>query len=88
MTENLFKEMSGLLKSNFESSFESMSLFQKQSEKITKMMLDQVISFQSEGRNFIENWMSNIQVNQENYKKMIEGQLNRLEDFFSKNGGK
>lgn len=83
MPENMFKEMSGLLKSHFENTMNSVNMFQDQTEKITKLMLEQGQNLQNEGKKFMEQWTDSVKKQQEDYKKMLQGQLHKLDDFLN-----
>jgi polyhydroxyalkanoate synthesis regulator phasin len=84
MADNYSKEIVGLWKSTMENSLQSMSLLQNQSEKVTKMMMEQGMHAQEEGKKFFDQWLESVKKSQQDFQVQLQSQFEKLEQFLGK----
>ena len=82
MTNPFFEQTMKLLQANVENSCQSLALLQSQSEKIAKMMLEQSMSAQTQGKEFLQQWLDNMQQLQRTYQENMQQQLQKLQEFY------
>jgi polyhydroxyalkanoate synthesis regulator phasin len=83
MSNPYAKEMLEMWKKGVENSFQSLSMLQEQSEKMTKMMLEQGESVQEESRKFMQGCMDEAKKHQEAYEKNLKEQMKKMEELFN-----
>jgi polyhydroxyalkanoate synthesis regulator phasin len=85
MTENNFwKDMMGLIKTNVDASLQSMSMMQEQTEKMTRLMVDQGTAMQGEAKKFFDEWLNSAKSQQKSYQEALQSHLKNLEEFIGK----
>lgn len=77
------KQMVEFNKMAFNSSFNAMTMFQEQMEKVASSMLGQAGWIPEQGKKAIEDWVQNYKKGRDDFKKVVEEGFERVESFFS-----
>jgi hypothetical protein len=76
------KQMIDFQKTMFDNTFNAMVMVQEQTERMTTTLLDQATWMPSEGRNAISGWVNAFKKGREDFKKGVDENFKRVEDFF------
>ncbi len=76
------KQMIDFQKTMFDNTFNAMVLVQEQTERMTNSLLDQATWMPQEGRNAISGWVNAFKKGREDFKKGVDENFKRVEDFF------
>jgi hypothetical protein len=76
------KQMIDFQKTMFDNTFNAMVMVQEQTERMTTTLLDQAAWMPSEGRNAISGWVNAFKKGREDFKKGVDENFKRVEDFF------
>ncbi len=79
----MFKQMLDFQKTTFDNSFNAMTTLQEQGEKMVKAFLEQATWLPPEGRKVITEWINAYKKGREDFKKMVEGNFGKVEDYFA-----
>jgi polyhydroxyalkanoate synthesis regulator phasin len=79
--KDLQKEMLRMVKASWETYFQMLDTMQEQSEKMMELMVSQGEALQSESKNALKQWLDNAKKTQEEYKKVMEENLSKLEGY-------
>jgi len=74
-------------KTTFDNSFNAMTTLQEQGEKMTQAFLDQAHWLPAEGKKAINDWIKAYRTGRESFKKTVEDNFSKVEDFFAETGG-
>lgn len=77
------KQVIEFQKTTFDNTFNAMVVLQEQAEKMTKAMLEQSPWVPEEGKKAVQEWIGAYKKGREDFKKMVEENFQRVEDFFS-----
>jgi hypothetical protein len=86
--KNLFKQMIDFQKATFDNSFRAMTTLQEQGEKMVNMFLEQAPWLPEEGKTAISDWIMAYRQGRENFKESVEGNFEKVKDYFSDAGEK
>ncbi|MGC9324762.1 MAG: hypothetical protein ACP5G0_08470, partial [Desulfomonilia bacterium] len=81
------KQMIGMYKTTFDSSYEGIVMLQDQAEKMVKTLLEQAPWITPEGRKVLEQWVNSYKKGRENFKKSVDEGYEKVVEFFDKLGG-
>ena len=70
-------------KTMFDNTFNAMVLVQEQTERMANTLLDQVTWMPAEGRSAISGWVDAFKKSREDFKKGVDENFKRVEDFFT-----
>jgi hypothetical protein len=79
----MFKQMIDFNKATFDNSFNAMVMLQEQTEKMVGTFLDQATWLPEEGKKVIDEWVSAYKQGRENFKKLVDENFQKVEDFFA-----
>lgn len=82
-TTAIAKELINYQKSVIENAFEVVGLFQEQSERIASAWIEKNNDMTAESRKSIQQWTKLVTKGSQNYKKMVDDQLNKFETLFA-----
>ena len=77
------KQMIQFNKSAFDNSFSAMSMVYEQNEKMVGTFLEQATWLPAEGKKAISDWMNAYKKGCDGFKKTVDDQYKKVEDFFS-----
>ena len=81
--KQIAKQMIDFQKSTFDNSFSAMSMVQEQAERMVNMSLTQATWLPEEGKKAIEDWIGAYKNGREDFKKTVDDNFKKVEDFFS-----
>ena len=70
-------------KAAFDNSFNAMMMLQEQSEKMVNTFLEQASWLPEEGTKAINEWVKAYKKGREDFKKLIDENFKKVEDFFA-----
>ncbi|MBW2558356.1 MAG: hypothetical protein JRD69_05945 [Deltaproteobacteria bacterium] len=73
-------------KTAFDNSFNVITLAQQQMERMVDIYLSQTMWLPEEGKKVINEWVNTCSKGRENFKKAVDGNYKRVEDFFANVG--
>lgn len=76
------KQMVEFQKATFDNSFSAMSMVQEQAERMVNMSLAQATWLPEEGKKAIEDWIGAYKNGCEDFKKTVDDNFKKVEDFF------
>jgi uncharacterized protein (DUF927 family) len=76
------KQMIDFQKTMFDNTYNAMVLVQEQTERMATALLDQATWMPAEGRNAIGGWVDAFKKGREDFKKGVDENFKRVEDFF------
>ena len=76
------KQMIDFQKTMFDNTYNAMVLVQEQTERMATTLLDQATWMPAEGRNAIGGWINAFNKGREDFKKGVDENFKRVEDFF------
>ncbi|MDQ1336692.1 MAG: hypothetical protein QG552_3642 [Thermodesulfobacteriota bacterium] len=83
---HIFKQMIDFNKSTFDNSFNAMGMLQEQTEKMANTILEQATWLPEEGKKVINEWVSSYKKGCEDFKKAVDENFKKVEDFFASSG--
>jgi hypothetical protein len=87
MDQNAFvRQMIEFQKTTVDNSFNALKMVQEQTEKIARSFLDQASWLPEEGRKVVNQWMNAYKKGQEDYKKVVDDNFKKVEDYFNSLG--
>jgi len=84
--KQIFKQMIDFHRSTFDNSFNAMVMLQEQTEKMANTILEQATWLPEEGKKAIEEWASSYKKGCEDFKKAVDENFKKVEDFFASSG--
>lgn len=81
--KQIAKQMIQFNKSAFDNSFKAMSMVYEQNEKMVDTFLAQAAWLPAEGKKAITDWMNAYKKGSDGFKKTVDDQYKKVEDFFS-----
>ena len=81
--EKITTEMINFWKSTALNMYGSISMLQEQAEKIYFNMMEQGLNTQKEGIKIWQEWLGNNKRTREEFGKMMEGNFERVQEFFA-----
>jgi hypothetical protein len=78
--DKMTREMFELFKQSVTTTWSTMALLQSQTERMGRLMADQLTTAQTEGRQRMEEWMVETKKKQEEFKKVCDEGIKRLVD--------
>lgn len=82
----LMKQFIEFQKTTVDNSFNAMKMIQEQTEKIARSFIDQASWLPEDGRKVVDQWVSAYKKGQEDYKKVVDDNFKKVEDYFSSFG--
>jgi hypothetical protein len=87
MDQNAFvKQMMDFQKSTMENSFNALKMVQEQTEKVARSFIDQANWIPAEGKKVLDQWVTAYKKGQEDYKKVVDDNFKKVEDYFNSIG--
>ncbi len=77
------KQIVEFQKTTFDNTFNAMVVLQEQTEKMIKAMMDQSPFLPEEGKKAVNEWIGAYKKGREDFKKMVEDNFKKVEDFFA-----
>jgi hypothetical protein len=77
------KQMIDFQKTMFDNTFNAMVLVQEQTERTANTLLDQATWMPEEGKKAITDWVNAYKKGREDFKKGVDENFKRVEDFFT-----
>ena len=77
------KQMIDFQKTMFDNTYSGMVLVQEQTERVATSLLNQATWMPEEGRNAINGWVDAFKKGREDFKKGVDENFKRVEDFFT-----
>ena len=84
--KQIAKQMIQFNKTAFENSFNAMTMVYEQNEKMLGAFLDQATWLPEDGRKAITDWMASCKKGCEDFKKLVDENYQKVEDFFAGTG--
>ncbi len=81
--KQIFKQMVEFNKMAFDNTFNAMTMFQEQVEKMTSAVLMQSAWLPEEGRKAIDEWIKNYKRGREDFKRAVDEGFDKWESLFS-----
>jgi polyhydroxyalkanoate synthesis regulator phasin len=82
-SSKIAKQMIDFQKTTFDNTFNAMVLLQGQAETMANTILDQATWMPEEGRKAINDWVKAYKKGREEFKKVVDENFKKVEDFFS-----
>jgi len=82
-SSKIAKQMIDFQKTTFDNTFNAMVLLQGQAETMANTILDQATWMPEEGRKAINDWVNAYKKGREEFKKVVDENFKKVEDFFS-----
>jgi polyhydroxyalkanoate synthesis regulator phasin len=79
----ILKQMIDFNKTTFDNSFNAMVMLQDQAEKMVKTFLEQATWLPEEGKKVISEWINSYKKGCDDFKKLVDENFERVEDFFA-----
>ena len=84
--KQIARQMIQFNKTAFDNSFNAMTMVYEQNEKMVNAFLEQATWMPENGRKAITDWIKAYQKGCEDFKTMVDGNYQKVEDFFSGSG--
>lgn len=81
--QQIAKQMIQFNKTAFENSFNAMTMVYEQNNKMVGAFLDQATWLPEDGRKAIVDWMESYKKGCEDFKKLVDENYQKVEDFFA-----
>ena len=85
-TGDMGKQMMDFYKTTFDNTFNAMEMMQDQTEQMIKSFADTAPQFPGEGKKFMDQWLESCKKGRKDFRKMMEDNFSKGEDFFAKPG--
>ena len=83
MDQSIFiKQFIDFNKTTFNNMLSAIDLLQQQSEGMTASLLDQAAWIPDEGKKAITDWIDSVKKGREDFKKIVDDNFSKVEDFF------
>jgi hypothetical protein len=79
----ILKQVVQFNKTVFDNAFKAMNLAQEQGEKMLNALLDQATWLPEEGKKTITDWMKAYKKGVDDFKKALDEQYKKVDDFFA-----
>lgn len=79
----LMKQFIEFQKTTVDNSFNAMKMIQEQTEKIARSFIDQASWLPEDGRKVVDQWVNAYKKGQEDYKKVVDDNFKKVEDYFN-----
>ncbi len=86
--KTMFKQMIDFQKATFDNSFKAMTTLQEQGEKMVEMLLEQATWLPADGKKAVKDWIGAYKKGRDDFKKAVEQNFTKVEDFFTSAEGK
>lgn len=83
--KQIAKQMIDFQKATFDNSFNAMGMVQEQAERMVNTSLAQASWLPEEGKKAIEDWIGAYKNGCEDFKKTVDDNFKKVEDFFTSN---
>lgn len=87
-SRKIVKEIIELQKSTLDNTYNSLVQFQENTEKMTKILMEQQLAVPEEGKKALDEWMQAIKQGCNNYKKNMDENFENVRSFFTTFEGK
>ena len=84
--KQIAQQMIQFNKTAFDNTFNAMTMVSEQNEKIVGTFLQQATWLPEEGRKAIENWIQTYKKGCEDFKKQVDENYQKVEEFFTSSG--
>ncbi len=84
--KQIAKQMIQFNKAAVENSFNAMNMVYQQNEKMLDVFLNQSPWLPEEGRKAISDWVASYKKGSEDFKKQVDENYQKVEDFFAADG--
>ncbi len=84
--KQIAQQMIQFNKTAFDNTFNAMTMASEQNEKIVGNFLQQATWLPEEGRKAIENWIQTYKKGCEDFKKQVDDNYQKVEEFFAGSG--
>jgi len=81
--KQIAKQMIQFNKAAFDNSFKAMSMVYEQNEKMVGTFIEQAAWLPGEGKKAISEWMNAYKKGCDSFKKTVDDQYKKVEDYFS-----
>ncbi len=82
-SRELFKQMLEVNKNSFKSTFETMSMLNKQNKEMAEAFLSQASWMPEEGKKACSDWLNAINKGADDFKKVVDENYSRVESFLN-----
>ena len=82
--KQVVKQIIDFNKTTFESTFNAITLLQNQAEGMVNMFLQQATWIPEDGKKVLNEWVAAFKKGRDDFKKAIDENSKRVEDFFAK----
>jgi len=86
--KQLLKQMIDFNKAAFDNTFNAMVMLQEQTEMMSTTLLEQATWLPEEGKKAINEWVKAYKKGREDFKKTVDGNFKKVEEFFAGSKGK
>ena len=84
--KQIAQQMIQFNKTAFDNTFNAMTMVSEQNEKMVGTFLQQATWLPEEGRKAIENWIQTYKKGCEDFKKLVDENYQKVEEFFAGSG--
>ncbi|MBF0498339.1 MAG: hypothetical protein HQK58_17475 [Deltaproteobacteria bacterium] len=81
--QKMLQQMINFNKYMFDNTFNSITMFQEQMEKMSNMFLDQATGMPEEGKKAVTEWVKSYKTARDDFKKVVEDNFKKMEEFFA-----
>ncbi|MBF0509296.1 MAG: hypothetical protein HQK57_10275 [Deltaproteobacteria bacterium] len=81
--QKMLQQMINFNKYMFDNTFNSITMFQEQMEKMSNMFLDQATGIPEEGKKAVTEWVKSYKTARDDFKKVVEDNFKKMEEFFA-----
>jgi len=81
--KTILKQMIEFNKATFDNTFNAMVMLQEQAERLANTLLAQATWLPEEGKKVINEWVEAYKKGREDFKKAVDENFKKVEDFFS-----
>jgi polyhydroxyalkanoate synthesis regulator phasin len=79
----IIKQMTQFNKTAFDNSYNAMTMFREQNEKMANSLLDQATWMPEEGKKALTEWMKSYKKGCEDFKKIVDQNYKNVENYFT-----
>lgn len=79
----VFKQTFDFYKSTFENTYNAMTMFQEQNQKMIEMYMDQAQGVPEEGKQAIQEWVKAYNKGVQEFKTSVDESFKKVEEFFA-----
>lgn len=79
----IIKQMTQFNKTAFDNSYNTMTMFREQNEKMANSLLDQATWMPEEGKKAVNEWMDSYKKGCEDFKKIVDQNYKNVEQYFT-----